>query len=244
MGRISIFAAQTFIIIKMKRVLLLFVLFILVLSSKSQNIQLHYDFGDGRNYFTSTVEMFKPDKWGSTFFFIDMDYSSDERNVTNGISLAYWELARAFKWNENQKFMPRVEYNGGVFKLDGEDTPFIPIENCLLAGVERTFASSDFSKILTLQANYKYIKDKEDASFQLTAVWTIQMIEGKLTFMGFADFWKEEMFWGTDYRFLSEPQLWYNATKHFSFGTEIELSSNFVADEFKVMPTLAVKWTF
>jgi hypothetical protein len=228
----------------MKRILIFFVFVTTLLSVNAQNIQLHYDFGEGRKLFTSTVEMFRPDSWGSTFFFIDMDYSSDARDVDNGVSLAYWEIARSFKWNENQKFQPRVEYNGGVLKLDGEGTPFIPIENCYLAGVERTFASADFSKILTLQANYKHIKNKEDASFQITAVWTIQMLEGKLTFTGFADFWKEEMFWGTDYRFLSEPQLWFNATKNLSLGTEIELSNNFVTDAFKVMPTLGVKYTF
>jgi hypothetical protein len=200
--------------------------------------------GEGRKFLTSTVEMFRPDKYGSTFFFIDMDYSSDARNVDNGISLAYWEIARAFQWNENQKFQPRIEYNGGTFKLDGEDTPFIPIENCFLGGIERTWASANFSKILTLQANYKYIQDKEDVSFQLTAVWTIQMLEGKLSFLGFADFWKEEMFWGTDFRFLTEPQLWYNFNSHFAVGSEVELSNNFVGDKFFISPTLAVKCTF
>ncbi len=213
-------------------------------SVNAQNVQLHYDFGEGRKMLTSTVEMFRPDAYGSTFFFIDMDYGADGTGIDNGISLAYWEIARAFKWNETQKFMPRVEYNGGTMKLAPEDAPWIPIENCWLAGVERTWASADFSKILTLQANYKYIKDKEDAAFQLTAVWTVQMAEGKVTFTGFADFWKEEMFWGTDYRLLTEPQLWYNPCKNFSFGTEIELSNNFVGDEFAVKPTLAVKYTF
>jgi hypothetical protein len=227
----------------MKSFLMLFVFVSTLIVVNAQNVQLHYDMGEGRGFFTSTVEMFKPDSWGSTFFFIDMDYSSDSRNVDNGLSLAYWEIARSFKWKETQKYQPRVEYNGGVFKLDG-DAPFIPIENSLLAGVERTFASSDFSKIFTLQVNYKRIKDKEDASFQLTGVWIIQMLEGKLTFTGFADFWKEEMFWGTDYRFLTEPQLWFNANKNLSLGSEIELSNNFVADEFRVMPTLGVKYTF
>ena len=113
----------------MKKVLLLFSLFVIVTSTNAQNLQLHYDLGEDRKYFTTTVEMFRPDKYGSTFFFIDMDYSSDARNVDNGISLAYWEIARAFKWNENQKFMPRVEYNGGTFKLDDtpQDEGFIPI---------------------------------------------------------------------------------------------------------------------
>lgn len=209
----------------------------------AQNIQLHYDFGENRKLFTSTVEMFRPDKFGTTFFFIDMDYSSDVRNVDNGLSLAYWEIARAFKWKEAQIIMPRVEFNGGVLKLDG-DAPFIPIENCWLAGVEHTWASSDFSKIFTLQANYKYIKDKEDASFQVTAVWILKFLDGKLTFNGFADFWKEEMFWGSDFRFLTEPQVWYNFCSNFSAGSEIEISSNFAQKGFLMNPTLAVKYTF
>ncbi|MDX8338030.1 DUF5020 family protein [Draconibacterium sp. IB214405] len=225
----------------MKKVLLAMAFVAFMFSVNAQNLQLHYDFGEGRKMLTSTVEMFRPDAYGSTFFFVDMDYGSDESGIDNGVSLAYWEIARAFKWNETQSFMPRVEYNGGIMVLDGAN---FPIENCWLAGVERTWASADFSKILTLQANYKYIKDKEDAAFQLTAVWTVQMAEGKVTFTGFADFWKEEMFWGTDYRFLTEPQLWYNPCKNFSFGTEVELSNNFVGDEFAVKPTLAVKYTF
>jgi len=227
----------------MKKILLFITLLAFITSIRAQNIQAHYDFGKDRKLVTTTVEMFKPDRYGSTFFFIDMDYSSDARNVSNGLSLAYWEIARAFKWNENQKIMPRAEYNGGVLKLDGEDTPFIPIENAYLAGIEHTWASADFSKILTLQANYKYIQDKENASFQLTAVWSIQMLKGKLSFLGFADFWKEEMFWGTNYRFLTEPQIWYNFAKKFSVGSEIELSNNFVGKEFVVNPTIALKWT-
>ncbi|HKJ40706.1 MAG TPA: DUF5020 family protein [Sunxiuqinia sp.] len=227
----------------MKRLLL--ILFAVALSGvvSAQNIQLHYDFGKNRKLFTSTVEMFKPDKYGSTFFFIDMDYSSDVRNVNNGVSLAYWEIARAFKWKEKQAIMPRVEYNGGVFKLDGEGAPYIPIENALLAGVEHTWASADFSKIFTLQANYKHIQDKNDVSFQITGVWTLLMLKGKLKFDGFADFWKEDMFWGTSYRFLTEPQIWYNFCPNFAFGSEIEISNNFVKNGAQVNPTLAIKYT-
>lgn len=227
----------------MKRVLLLFSFMAFMASISAQNVQLHYDFGKGRKMLTSTVEMFKPDKYGSTFFFIDMDYGSDESGMDNGISLAYWEIARAFKWTDTQALMPRVEYNGGSMNLGGE-VGWVPIENCWLAGVEHTWASADFSKIFTLQGNYKYIKDKEDASFQITAVWTIQMLEGKMTFTGFADFWKEEMFWGTDFRFLSEPQIWFNPSKNFSLGSEIEISSNFVGDKWAVKPTAAIKYTF
>jgi hypothetical protein len=60
--------------------LLLSALCILSLSTlaTAQNIQMHYDFGrslysndlKGRPLWTSTVEDFVPDKWGSTYFFI------------------------------------------------------------------------------------------------------------------------------------------------------------------------------
>ena len=41
--------------------------------SAAQNLQLHYDLG--RGCATTTAEMFRPDAAGSTFFFIDLDYS-------------------------------------------------------------------------------------------------------------------------------------------------------------------------
>ena len=39
----------------------------------AQNVQLHYDMG--RNSATTTVEMFRADNAGSTFFFVDLDYN-------------------------------------------------------------------------------------------------------------------------------------------------------------------------
>jgi len=67
---------------------------------QAQNIQLHYDFGrslydkdlQGRPLLTSTVEKFHPDTWGSTYFFVDMDYTSE------GVAAAYWEIAREVKF--------------------------------------------------------------------------------------------------------------------------------------------------
>ena len=80
----------------MKKILLLTFSAALFYSVSAQNIQLHYDFGENRKFLTSTVEMFKPDSWGSTFFFIDMDYSSDSRNAENGVLIYYWELELLF----------------------------------------------------------------------------------------------------------------------------------------------------
>ena len=231
----------------MKRVFTILAFSLFTIGIFAQNLQVHYDFGDERKMVTTTLEMFKPDKYGSTFFFVDFDYSSDSRDVENGISLGYWEIARSFKWSENQKFEPRVEFNnGGAY--------FGPINNAWLVGGQYTFNNADFSKVLTLQANLKQIKDgkiNDDYStdnllgFQLTAVWGLHFMEGKLSFVGFADFWREDTYFGDKkYRFLTEPQIWYNFAEKFAFGGEVEMSSNFVEDGFQVNPTLAVKWTF
>ena len=99
---------------------------------------------------------------------------------------------------------------------------------------------------------FKSIRDKNEASFQLTGVWTIQMLKGKVTFSGFADFWREDNNFflnasgeETKYVFLSEPQLWYNFNKNFAAGGEVEVSSNFALHKgLKACPTLAVKYSF
>lgn len=217
----------------MKKIVLLFFLVSGFLQLKAQNLQLHYDLGKNRGYMTSTIEMFKPDKWGSTFFFIDFDYNKD---FGNSVSFAYMEIARGLKfWDSPWEI--HVEYNGGTF-----------VNDAWLLGANYTWNNSDYTRIFTLQGMYKNIKNTEDASFQITGVWTIHMANRKFTFSGFADFWKEEgLFNGkkTDFVFLSEPQLWYNATENLSLGGEIELSSNFAGNKgFLVCPTIGVKWNF
>lgn len=217
----------------MRKIVLLFFLVVSFLQLKAQNLQLHYDMGKDRGYMTSTIEMFKPDKWGSTFFFIDFDYNKD---FGNSVSFAYMEIARGLKfWDSPWEI--HVEYNGGTF-----------VNDAWLLGANYTWNNSDYTRIFTLQGMYKNIKNTEDASFQITGVWTIHMANRKFTFSGFADFWKEEgLFNGkkTDFVFLSEPQLWYNATDNLSLGGEIELSSNFAGNKgFLVCPTIGVKWNF
>ncbi len=232
-----------------KTVAILIVLFI-VASVKAQNLQVHYDFGKDRKYVTSTVEMFKPDKWGSTFFFIDMNYDADNGKT---ISLAYWEIARSIKLGKSP-FAAHVEYNGGFgqFKAGSNNLAY-PINDAWLAGVDYNINNADFTKGITFQALYKYIKDKNDASFQLTAVWYMHMLNKKVTFDGFADFWREDNSFinsdlsvsKTKYVFLTEPQIWYNFTENISVGSEIEISSNFSGNKgLMVNPTLAAKWNF
>lgn len=220
----------------MKRVLFFVMLTLAAVAVKAQNIQLHYDMGEDRGYATTTVEYFGLDKYGSSFFFIDLDYGS---NDVEGVSLAYFEIARSLKFWDSP-FELHLEYNGGF----GQYMPggSYQIGNSWLYGAQYTWNSKDFSRIFTLQAMYKSLQGREEpSSFQITGVWTIKLLKEKVTFCGFADLWRED----DQTVFLAEPQIWYNATKKLALGTEIELSSNFGGnDGFMVNPTLGAKWTF
>ncbi len=213
----------------------------------SQNVQLLYD--TGRECATSTVEMFKPDSWGSTFFFVDFDYSPKAQG-------AYWEIARELNFWQKSKLSwlsVHVEYNGGLNTTAGS------FNNAWLGGLTYSGHSADFSKTWSLSAMYKAIPGTKDSfgknqvhNFQITGVWNIDFAKGWCTFSGFADFWREVRAWqNTEFIFLSEPQFWVNLNKikgwekvKLSVGGEVELSNNFVEKGFKVMPALGVKWNF
>lgn len=232
----------------MKRLLFLIFLTSVFTKVNSQNVQLHYDFGEDRKMFTSTIEMFKPDDWGNTFFFFDMDYGAKASEV-DGVNLAYLEISREIKlWEPPILF--HAEFNGGMFRTNSFSGA---LNNAWLAGGTYAWNNDDFSKTFSFMVLYKYIKDKHDASFQLTAVWGVHFLDRKLSFTGFADFWREDNvvfdndanLSETDYVFLTEPQLWYNITEQLAVGSELEISSNFAANKgFMINPTLALKWTF
>ena len=219
-----------------------------VVTVNAQNIQLHYDFGNNvydelsdRAKITTTVEMFRPDKWGSTFFFVDMDYAD------NAVASAYWEIARELKFWE-APVSAHLEYNGGLNY----------IKNSYLAGATYSYNNKDFSKGFTVSALYKYICGNESKNnFQLTGTWYVNFGKGKFSFSGFADFWREKH---TDrdgnkheFTFITEPQLWFNLNAlecvdndfNLSVGTEWEISSNFALNKgWYWNPTVALKWTF
>jgi hypothetical protein len=235
----------------MKKLVLAFVAGLFAFSAFSQNIQTHYDMGKDRGYITTTVEMFKPDKTGNTFFFIDFDYGSN--GVKNSPSLAYFEIARCFKLGQSP-FSWHVEYNGGLFNSYAVGQK---ISNAWLTGVDYSWNASDFSRGISLKALYKNIANTTDANpnnFQLTAVWYVNFANNKMRFCGFADFWREGHFvsgdnWKTSsekkFIFLTEPQIWYNFTPKFAAGSEIEISNNFGGNAgFMINPTAALKYTF
>lgn len=234
----------------MKRILTLVFVLGAIFQANAQNIQVHYDFGENRQMVTSTIEMFKPDKLGNTFFFFDFEYGSKGSGV-EGVSVGYLEFARVLK-TEKMPVGFHMEYNGGLgrFISAGTQNGF-RINDAFLTGVDYSWNAKDFSKGFTIKALYKHIVDKHDASFQVTGVWYVHLLKKKLTFTGFADFWREDSDFNFDgeadakYTFLTEPQLWYNFTSNFSAGGEVEISNNFVGNEgFMINPTLAVKYNF
>lgn len=214
--------------------------------AKAQNVQLFYDFG--RNCVTSTVEMFRPDGGGSTFFFIDFDYNPQAYG-------AYWEIARELNFWQDSKLnwlSIHLEYNGGLNNT-------MSFNNAFLGGLTYSGHSKDFTKTWSLSAMYKVIPGtiglngtKQIHNFQITGVWGIEFAKGWCTFSGFADFWREpRASQGTEYIFITEPQFWVNLNRikgwdkvNLSIGSEVELSTNFVEKGFAVMPTVGAKWTF
>ena len=234
----------------MKRIL--FVLFLSISAcvnlhqAKAQNVQLLYD--TGRGCVTSTVEMFRPDSFGSTYFFVDVDYSPK-------VSGAYWEISRELCfWQDTDLswLSAHIEYNGGMNSA-------MSFNNCWLAGATYSGHSADFSKTWSLTAAYKAIPGtiglngkKQAHNFQITGVWGINFANGWCDFSGFFDLWREARPWqGTKYIFISEPQLWVNLNKiegmenvNLSLGGELELSANFVDKGFRCLPAIGAKWTF
>ncbi len=211
----------------------------------AQNLQVLYDFGKDRNYVTTTLEMFKPDKWGSTFYFVDFYYDFGPEKHPSG---AYMEIARSLQFWKGP-ISAHVEYNGGLGTFPvGADQYAYPINNAWLIGADYNMHNADFTKILTVQAMFKHIVGKQESA-QLTAVWGLHFFKRKLSFTGFADFWLEDNSNSdgslTHTVFLTQPQLWYNFGEHLSAGTEVELASNFAATSgFIVRPRLAIKWNF
>ena len=247
----------------MKRISLLFILLLMLAASMvAQNIQVHYDLGhtlyhdlDTRPSVTTTVELFKPDRWGSTYFFTDIDYQRD------GVAGAYWEVSREFNISKNKQWAAHVEYNGGISSNEytWQATRF---QHAVLAGGAWNWHSADFSKTFSVQAMYKYyFKNRHYqahpfSGFQLTEVWGVSFAHKLCTFSGFCDVWYNPNVNGK-LVVLSEPQFWFNLNTlkgwdgvNLSLGSEVEISSNFVWNDngrnnkFYTIPTIAAKWTF
>lgn len=232
----------------MKRLFLSTLIAFCATAMHAQNIQMHYDFGrnlysdeeNGRQKVTLTLEQFKADNWGSWFYFVDIDLS---RHFTEG---AYTEIAREFRIDGKSPFAAHLEYNGGLNRHGS-------FQQAALIGPAYNGHNSDFSNTYAIQLMYKrffksYDNTRAYNSAQLTGVWSLSFANKAVTFSGFMDFWRgEKANHHGQLVFLTEPQLWYNITPHFSVGTEWEISNNFIFNtyndkSFFVNPTIGMKW--
>jgi len=203
----------------------------------AQNLQLHYDFTQERRYVTTTLEMFKPDEYGATFWFVDMDYDYTHPDRHRSISLAYFELARYVTIPGLHGISATVQYNDGTVA----GAPLGPI---WLAGGSYPIGIGNITLNTDLLYRYAFNSSAPDA--QLTIAWMEDILRNKLTLIGFFDLWTADTNGtGKALVLLSEPQLWYHLTSHLQVGGEVEISKNFLpSDSFKFLPTLAIKWQF
>lgn len=225
-----------------------------IVSSRAQNLQLHYDtrhtlYGNEIapiNYLTATYEMFKPDEWGSTFLFVDFDFNFDNRNP----GLIYGEIARTFKI-KNSPILAHIEYNGGLGLVRGTNSSF-SISSAYLAGAAYPFKLGNF--FMNTYLAYKlFAFEKTSHDVQWTVVWSGTTPNKKISINGFMDLWTENKNRskaqgekGKRVVLITEPQVWYNVTPNFSFGSEVEISYNFIGNKNKAyfVPTIGTKWNF
>lgn len=202
-----------------------------------QNLQLHYDFGKDRKFFTATIEMFKPDSMGSTFFFTDFDFNGGANNT---MSLSYFEIARYITLPIlDKKLDATIQFNDGHTYWDNVA---IPLGQVWLAG----FSYPLNLKVIEIKIDllYRHADYSKSTDWQFTAAWFRPFLNEKLVFAGFVDVWSEKRE-SKKVVFLAEPQIWFNAWQRLFLGGELELSHNFLpTDRVEAIPTLGLQWYF
>jgi hypothetical protein len=233
----------------------LFLLFLIILSYKgfSQNLQLHYDFGEDRNYLTATLEMFKPDTFGYTFWFVDFDfnYPGDPRSMSS----AYGEISHDFyipglkKVHGFEQFGFHLEYDDGfaIYKQDSAEMTGISYNSIFLTGFSYPISIGQVT--LTTQYLLRMPRGMDVPDFQFTVVWFQPVLKNKLLITGYFDIWSQDKIANPDKKevvFQAEPQFWWMVRPKLGLGGEIEISKNFPVgpNEWEFMPTLAFRWEF
>jgi hypothetical protein len=217
----------------------------------SQNLQLHYDFGEDRKFYTATFEMFRPDTLGSTFWFIDFDF--DFPGSPRSMSAAYFEFSREFyipflrKSDFFDQLTLHFEYNDGFTAYKEADELYAASYNSVfLAGFGHPINIGNFS--IAAQWLIRLPRASESPDFQFTLVWAQPVFKNKVLITGFADLYSQDQLFetGKEIIFQAEPQLWYFFTPKLGAGTELEISKNFPFGPvpWKFRPTLAFRWEF
>lgn len=218
------------------------------------NLQVYYDFGSigtacanqRSNRVTTTLELFYPDAWGSTFAFVDLDYSIHPSDPKNTPFLAYSEIARCLNfWQKTaaKDLSVQVEYNGGfgIGKLTDNTFYGYAINHAALVGLNYCLHTPDYKNIFNFELLFKYVVDEYNmwqvkksgqwvnqpgnlVPLQFTFVWGCDdfCTAPGLRFSGFLDIWgqKQSVY---DY----QTDTWTDPTKQsFVFISEPQLWYN------------------
>jgi hypothetical protein len=236
----------------MKRIIIL-ALFFVPLVIKAQNFQLHYDFGEDRKLYTATLEMFRPDTLGSTFWFVDLDFNFPGN--PRSMSAAYWEFSRDFyipglrKKPAFDQLTFHLEYDDGftAYKDSGNYMGAASYNSVFLTGFSHPLRIGQV--VLTTQWLCRMPRGMDVPDFQFTVVWFQSVFKGRLLLTGFLDLWSQDKIDDTEKKelvFQTEPQFWLLLTPKIALGGEIEISKNFPVgpNEWEFFPTLGFRWEF
>jgi hypothetical protein len=240
-------------IMSMRKILPLLLLFT-PLFIEAQNLQLHYDLGKERKFYTATLEMFRPDSLGSTYWFVDLDFNFPGN--PRSMSATYWEISRDFyipwlKSNPSLKSLGfHLEYNDGF-------TAFKDSSEMMLAASYNSVFLTGFSypvKIgkvrITTQALFRMPRGMDGfPDFQLTLVWFQPVFRNRILITGFIDFWTQDKYAEPQKKEVviqTEPQFWFLFRPKLAVGSELEISKNFPAgpQRWRINPTVAFRWEF
>jgi hypothetical protein len=236
------------------RKILALLLLLTPLSIGAQNLQLHYDLGKDRKFYTATLEMFKPDSLGSTYWFVDLDFKFP--GSPRSMSAAYWEISHDFyiPWLKRNPALKNLgfhlEYNDGftAYKDSGEIMKAASYNSIFLTGFSYPVKIGNVK--ITTQALFRMPRGMDGfPDFQLTLVWYQPVFRNKLLITGFIDFWTQDKIAVPDKKELvihTEPQFWLMILPKLAIGSEIRIGHNFPVgpEPWQINPTAAFRWVF
>ena len=230
-----------------KAILLLSAVLSPLLCAAQVNIQFLYDCAETP---ITTVEVYKGDAWGDTYFFIDHYYYFQSLNGHTNIGMdSYFEFERGLNfWQQT-----RMRNLSLHVELDFKNSGYGSGMACI--GAKYAFHNASFSRTAGIALMYDHYigEGSADIPLKFTGTWNVENLFGLrgLTFDGFVDVWGNNTQYVTDqnkiandhFSIHSQPQLWMRITPNFNLGGEVVLGYNHRGTHgFLCQPCVGLKW--